>query len=146
MGGYYPRSTNTVLNVLISPRSGPRCAWPEPPRHISHGLIPLCFSSPFVPRSADVLLSPPPLILPHAEHSSPCSNTASRVPLLAGTLPFSSLSVLIFTPSLCAVLPPLECRGTFSKSRGGENDALSAAAVVLQTQGHRGVYSPADRG
>lgn len=35
------------------------------------------------------------LILPRAEHSSPCSNTASRVPLLVEILPFS------FAFSLC---------------------------------------------
>ena len=116
------------------------CARPEPTQHISHGLIPHCFSRPFIPCTADVLLSSPTLILPRAEHSSPYSNTASRAPVLFQILPvcFAFLpSVLIFTPSLCAVLPPLECRGTFSKSCGGENDALCTAAVVLAAQGQQ---------
>lgn len=103
---------------------------PEPIRHISHGLIPRCFSRPFIPLATDVLASSPPLILPRAEHSSPCSNTASGVPALVKTLP----SFLIFAPSPRATLPPLECRGAFFR---GENKALSVAAVVISTQGRQ---------
>lgn len=120
---------HSVSNILTSPQA--RCARPpEPTRHILHGLIPRCFSRPFIPLAADVLVSSPPLILPRAEHSSPCSNAASRVPALVKTLP----SFLIFTPSPRAMLPPLECRGAFFR---GENKALSVAAVVISTQGRQ---------
>lgn len=92
---YSSLSINIVLNVLITPRSWAHCARPEPTQHISHSLIPHCFSSSFIPYTADVHFSSPALILPRAEHSSPCSNTASGVPLLVEILPFS------FAFSLC---------------------------------------------
>lgn len=117
-----------VKRILINPRLWAHCARPEPTQHISHSLIPHCFSSPFIPCTADVLFSSPALILPRAEHSSPCSNTASRVPALVKILPFSFAFFLFFN-FRSAVLPPLECRGTFPKSRGGENDALSVALL-----------------
>lgn len=89
---------------------------PPPPPNI-------CFSSPFIPGPADVHSSSPALILPRAEHSSPPSKTGCRVPFPAEILLFSftfSPSVLIFTPSRCAELPPLECTGIFFKNPAEE--------------------------
>ena len=78
------------------------------------------------------MFSSPPrhFILPRAEHSSPCSNTASGVPALVKILP----SFLIFAPSPRSGLPPLECRGAFFR---GENKALSVAAVVISNRGRQ---------
>lgn len=69
----------------------------------------------------------PPLILPRAEHSSPSSNTASRIPaLLNKTLPFFFRFLFFFFPKLllCRAATSGMHTGTSPKSCGGENDAL----------------------
>lgn len=108
-------SSSAHADRLIVPAPPPAPLPARPPN--------ICFSSPFIPSAADVHSSSPALILPRAEHSSPPSKTGSRVPFLAEILLFSftfSPSVLIFTPSLCAELPPLECTGTFFKNPAEE--------------------------
>lgn len=119
-----------VNRILINPRLWAHCARPKPTQHISHSLIPHCFSSPFIPCTADVLFSSPALILPRAEHSSPCSNTASRVPALVKILPFSFAFFLFFNfHSESAVLPPLECRGTFFPQNPGEEKMMHCLSL-----------------
>lgn len=116
-----------VTHILINPRLWAHCARPEPTQQISLSLIPHCFSSPFTPCTVDVLLSSPALILPRAEHSCHCSNTASRIPALVKVLPSLSLSFafLLFTVSLqCshrwnaeALTPKMMHRLSFLSSR-----------------------------
>lgn len=80
---------------IVAPR-------PEPTHRFSQQSDPTLFSqrfSPVAPQPPDPPSSSPPLILPRAEHSSPCSNTASP----AGWK-FSSLRLFNFHSLACAAL------------------------------------------